>query len=114
MSGAGPTTVRCQSHRAVALTDRESLIRMEVADPRITRGRYHAQTGKGTASSTALGLLLECTSMAAPGIFSRGHLHVVRHDRGRHDGTIGSAWRHKHHTSIESAAQALRPAAQAL
>ena len=88
MSGAGPATIRCQSHDAgherVALTDRESLIRMEVADPRITRGRYHAQSGKGTASSTALGLLLECTSMAAPGIFSPGHLHVVRHDRGRH------------------------------
>src|SRR5215469_3031175 len=100
MSGARPTTNSMSSpdpgHERMSLTNRESLIRTEVADPRITHGRYRAQSGKGMASSTALGFLLACNSIAAPGIFARCHLHVVRHGRGRLDGAIGSAWRHQH------------------
>src|SRR6516162_10341488 len=68
----------------VALTNRESLIRIEGDPPRITHGRYHAQSG--TASSIALECLLVCHPAAAHCIFVPRHLHVVRHDRGRHDG----------------------------
>jgi hypothetical protein len=75
-------------HERMSLTNRESLIRTQVADPRITHGRYHAQSGKGTASSRTLGFLLVCNSIAAPGIFARHHLHVVRHGLGWHDGAI--------------------------
>jgi hypothetical protein len=35
-------------HECMSLTNRESLIRTQVADPRITHGRYHAQSAKGT------------------------------------------------------------------
>jgi hypothetical protein len=91
-------------HERMSLTNRESLIRTQVADPRITHGRYHAKSGRWTASCKALGFLLVCDSIAAPGIFARYYLHVVRHGRGRHDGAIGSNWRHQHHTSIEPAA----------
>jgi hypothetical protein len=42
-------------HERMSLTDRESPIRTQVADPRITHGRYHAQSGTGTASCKALG-----------------------------------------------------------
>jgi hypothetical protein len=82
-------------HECMSFTNRESLIRTQVADPRITHGRYHAQSAKGTSLSTALGFVLMCNSMAAPGIFARCPLHVVRHGRGRHDGAIGPAWRHQ-------------------
>jgi hypothetical protein len=76
-------------HERAPLTDRESLIRMDISDPRITHGRCHSRLGERTASSTALGFLLGCTTIAAPGVLPRSHLHVVRHDRGRHDGAIG-------------------------
>jgi len=81
--------IRCQAPTpvmsAVSLTNCESLIRTEVADPRITHGRYHAETRKGTAA-IALGVLLECYPIVAPGIFAPGQFHVVRHGRGRPDG----------------------------
>src|SRR5215472_11575101 len=48
----------------VALTNRESLIRIEGDPPRITHGRYHAQSG--TASSIALECLLVCHPAPAP------------------------------------------------
>ena len=72
-------------HEHVSLTNCESSIRTEVADPRITHGRYHVETGKGTAA-IALGFLLECCPIAAPGIFAPRQFHVVRHGRSRPDG----------------------------
>jgi hypothetical protein len=70
----------------VPLTNGESLVRSEVAEPANHHGRYHAQSGKGTASSLTMGILLECAPINASGIFARRHLHVVRHGRIRHDG----------------------------
>jgi hypothetical protein len=78
-------------HERASLTNRESVIRREVADPRITHGRYHAQSGKGTAPSRTLEFLLECTSIASSRILAPRYLHVVRHGRGWHDGAIGLA-----------------------
>jgi hypothetical protein len=72
----------------VPLTNGESLVRSEVAEPANHPGRYHAQSGKGTASSLTLGILLECAPIHASGIFARRHLHVVRHGRIRHDSAI--------------------------
>src|SRR5215475_13975296 len=71
---------------SASLTNRESVIRREVADPRITHGRYHAQSGEGTASSRTVEFLLECTSIASSRILAPRYLHVVRHGPGWHDG----------------------------
>src|SRR5580693_9754552 len=68
--------------------------------------------GSGTAA-IAVGLLVERNPVAAPGILASARFHVVRHDRGRHDGAHGIARRDQHRAGAESTAQSLQSAAEA-
>ena len=74
-------------------------------------GYDHVGSETGTL---AMGLVVECNAVAAPGILASAYLHVVRHHRGRPDGAGGIAGRHQHRARLESAARPLHQAAQEL
>jgi hypothetical protein len=69
--------------------------------------------GSGTAV-IAVGLLVERNPVAAAGIFAFMQLHVVCHDRGRHDSTRRLAGRHQYRARAQSTTQTPQLAAQAL
>src|ERR1700686_5695501 len=69
--------------------------------------------GSGTAAA-AVGLVVECYAVAAPGILASAYLPVVRHPRRRPDGAGGIAGGDQHRASLESAARPLHQAAQKL
>ena len=67
--------------------------------------------GSGTAT-IAMGLMVECNPVVAPGILASAHLHVVCDRRGRADGAGRIAGRHQHRARPESAAPPLHQAAR--